>query len=87
MKARSIGTSFELARHQAAEVAWYRRHGKHVAERITHDRSGCEYVIGDWSWRNSPRRKAMGDPWPEEIENRMLGSLATPPAATKDATP
>lgn len=31
------------------QVAWYRQHGRY-RERITVDRDGVSYVIGDWSW-------------------------------------
>jgi hypothetical protein len=37
------------------EVRWYREHGRYTQERITRDRGGVEYVIGDWSWNRQGR--------------------------------
>lgn len=36
------------------ELVWYRKFGAYPS-RITRDRSGNEYVIGDWSWNGNPR--------------------------------
>jgi len=48
-----------LRQHLAAEVEWYRQHGKHP-DRITRNHTGTEYVIGDWSWnRQHPDRREM----------------------------
>lgn len=48
-----------------AELAWYRKHGKYIRERIVADREGELFVIGDWSWERLHPNKA------EYIEDRM----------------
>lgn len=54
---------------QAAEVRWYRKHGKYPDHRIKREYrgQGQEYVVGDWSWnRNHPDH-------PETVEPMMGG--------------
>lgn len=35
---------------QAAEVKWYKKHGRYPNERIKYDNTGNQYVIGDQCW-------------------------------------
>lgn len=55
---------------QAKQVAWYRRHGKFPAARIVKDKTGAEFVIGDWSWNR------MGHVQQEIIEPQMDATLS-----------
>lgn len=50
--------------YQLQEVSWYMLHGRFPRERISQDRHGDAYVIGDVSWNTK------GRPF-ELVEGRM----------------
>ena len=57
---------------QAAEVKWYKQHGRYPGERIKYDSSGQQYVIGDRCWN---KRVGKAE-WVEPI-------MHAPPCAAK----
>lgn len=65
----------EYYKHCAAEVAWYRQHGKH-SDRIRRAATGEEYVVGDWSWnRKHTDRHEVIEPrmWRERVNKQAAG--------------
>ena len=48
---------------QAAEVEWYKQHGRYPHDRIKYDSGGCQYVIGDNCWN----RRTDKTEWIETI--------------------
>jgi hypothetical protein len=72
-KRRPVGAHSTGSAYQAAEVAWYRKHGKHP-QRIQrmYGGEGDEYVVGDWSWH---RMHSDSTEW---IDARMAHALASP---------
>jgi DNA-binding CsgD family transcriptional regulator len=61
------------------EVLWYRKHGRYPKERIVRDKTGAEYVIGDWAWnRKQGICPTCGHPCGrkyERIEERMKDAI------------
>jgi len=54
--------NLEYETNREFEIRWYRQFGKYP-ERITKDRSGQQYMVGDWSWnRNYPEKAETVEP-------------------------
>lgn len=86
MKTDKLLAALDKSDIQSWDVRWYKKHGR-FPRRITKDRNGKEFVIGDWSWnrkyRNYTQCPHCGKPMSEAFEE--VDAIMTETRIAKDA--